>query len=510
MSPPAQGHDYAVVWTRPESAVPSFAKVMAFEAVDEETLLAEVDAFAQVLENGLRDYRFAFVPTWTSPAWQRGLGFIDTRPNGVTRALMAMNLRLMQRLAHCPNVYVLNAQRWVDAAGRGAHSAKLWYMGKVPFHTTVFEQAALDIKAAVRGLSGMARKLVIVDLDDTLWGGIVGDAGWENLRLGGHDSVGEAFVDFQRSLKALKNRGIVLGIVSKNDESVALEAIRKHPEMVLREDDFVAWRINWQDKARNIADLVSGLNLGLQSAVFIDDNPYERARVREALPEVLVPDWPEDKLAYASALASLRCFDAPAVSREDLARTEMYASERKREALRANVGSIEEWLRGLEIRVRAEPLGAANIARTTQLLNKTNQMNLTTRRMTEPELEAWVKEPHRKLYAIHVSDRLGDSGLTGILSLEKEGDVARIVDFVLSCRVMGRKVEETMAHLAVETARALSASTVLAEYLPTKKNKPCLEFWQRSKFACDDGTHFRWDVREPYALPDVITLEVQG
>jgi FkbH-like protein len=510
MAPKNAEHDYAVVWTRPEGVLPSFARVLEFEPVDDETLLAEVDQFASMLAQGLKSYRFAFVPTWTVPPWRRGLGVADTRTHGLTRALFLANERLIKRLEGTPNVFALNTQRWCDQVGRGAHSAKLWYMGKVPFHPAVFEHAAADIKAAIQGLKGMARKLVVVDLDDTLWGGIVGDVGWENLRLGGHDSVGEAFVDFQRALKSLKRRGILLAMVSKNTESVALEAIRSHSEMVLKEDDFVGWRINWQDKARNIADLVSSLNLGLQSTVFIDDNPFERTRVREALPEVFVPEWPEDKLAYTTTLLSLRCFDTPTRSAEDLARTEMYVSDRKREELKTQVGSLDEWLGSLGIRVRAEPLNAANLARTTQLLNKTNQMNLTTRRLTEPELQDWAKQTDHKFWAITVADRLGDAGLTGILSLRTENGVAHIVDFVLSCRVMGRRVEETMVHLAVDTARSLSLGQVVANIVPTKKNKPCLEFWQKSGFRSEGETKFVWDTSVEYKVPHVIALERAG
>src|SRR5262249_44027937 len=224
------------------------------------------------------------------------------------------------------------------------------------FHSDVFVEAARDIKAALAGLGGAARKVVILDLDDTLWGGIVGDVGWQGLRLGGHDSVGEAFVDFQRHLKALTRRGILLAIASKNEEPVALEAIGSHPEMVLRAEDFAARRINWKDKAQNIVDLMADLNLGLQSAVFIDDNPVERARVREALPEVFVPDWPEARLLYSSTLVGLRCFDAPAISREDAERSRMYAAERQREDLKKQVQSIDAWLRSLETRARVEPL----------------------------------------------------------------------------------------------------------------------------------------------------------
>ena len=507
MSPKDPAHDYAVVWTQPQSVLPAFARLMEFEQVDDETLLAEVDRFASLLIDGLKQYRFAFVPTWTVPPWRRGLGIIDSRVHGLTRALYMINQRLITRLDSTQNVFLLNAQRWCDEAGRGAHSAKLWYMGKLPFHLSVFEQAASDIKAAIQALTGLTRKLIVVDLDDTLWGGIVGDVGWEQLRLGGHDSVGEAFVDFQRALKSLKRRGILLALVSKNDEAVALEAIRKHSEMVLKEEDFVGWRINWQDKARNIADLVADLNLGLQSTVFIDDNPFERARVREALPEVLVPEWPEDKLAYTSTLLSLRCFDTPSRTAEDAARTEMYVSDRKREELRTQVSSLDEWLLSLGLRVRIERLNAANLARTTQLLNKTNQLNLSTRRLTEPELTQWAETNGNWLWTLSVSDRLGDAGLTGILSLQADGTVGRVVDFVLSCRVMGRRVEETMVHLAVDTARTLSLEQIVADLIPTKKNGPCLEFWQRSGFHREGATRFTWDARQEYPLPGVISLE---
>ncbi len=504
--PPADAKDFLVVWTRPESAVPSFQQVLSFEAVPEAQLLEEVDAFVKLVAEGAKAYRFAFVPTWTLPVQHRGLGLNDARAGGATRALAAMNLRLMDGLAGT-NAHVLDASRWVAAAGRGQASAKLWYLGKVPFHPDVLALAARDIQAGIRGLTGGARKLLLLDLDDTMWGGIVGDAGWENLKLGGHDSQGEAFADFQRLCKDLTRRGVVLGIVSKNEEATALEAIRKHPGMVLRESDFVGWRINWKDKAQNVAELAAELNLGLQSVVFIDDNPVERARVRETLPEVLVPDWPEDKLLYPWAFQQLRCFDAPAVSKEDLERTQLYAEERQRESMKAQVGSVEEWLKGLRMKVTVEPLGPANLTRAAQLLNKTNQMNLTTRRLTEAELQAWVKGPGRRLWTVSVADRFGDAGLTGIVSTEAQGDACVVVDFLLSCRVMGRKVEETMVHLAVEHARQAGLKTVRARLLPTKKNKPCADFWaQQSRFASPAEHEFTWDAAQPYPAPGHIEL----
>jgi FkbH-like protein len=420
---------------------------------------------------------------------------------------MQINLRLADKLKDAPNIFLPDASRWVAAAGKNAFIPKLWFMGKIAFGPEVFKEAAAELKAALMAAGGGARKLIILDLDDTLWGGTVGEIGWENLVLGGHSAVGEAMVEFQKSLKALNRRGILLGIASKNTENTALEALEKHPEMVLRQKDFAGWRINWQDKAQNILDLVSELNLGLQSVVFIDDNPVERARVKETLPEVLVPEWPTDPTLYVRSLNDLNCFDTPVISQEDLSRTQMYLEERERAQLKNSAATVDEWLNSLDMQVTVETLNPANLPRAAQLMNKTNQMNLSTRRMSELELAKWTNQDDHFLWTVRVADRFGDSGLTGIVSLEREGDQARIVDFLLSCRVMGRKVEETMIATAVHKAQELGVDQIYAEYLPTPKNQPCLEFWQRSGFECKEGDHiFRWDSSKQYPVPEQIRL----
>lgn len=507
-------HDGALVWTLPEAVIPSFAKLLDGQRVELAQLLAEVGQFAEALALAAKRVKWMYVASWAAPRVPSlGFGSLEMQPGvGVAATLMHMNLALAEAL-HEHGVTLLDASRWL----RGAElfSAKRWYLAKLPFGNAVLREAAIDIVEAVRNRLGRARKLVIVDLDDTLWGGILGDEGWENLRLGGHDAIGEAYVDFQRGLAALKQRGILLAVVSKNTESIALEAMRKHPEMVLRPEDFVAWRINWDDKARNIVELVAELELGLDAAVFIDDNPFERARLAEALPDVLVPDWPKDPLLYRTALASLRCFDAVALSDEDHARTALYEQERSRSADRAAFTSVDEWLTTLATTVQVERLDPAkpasgHWARTVQLLNKTNQLNLRTRRMSEPELQRWAAQPGCSVHAFHVSDRFGAAGLTGILGLQIRDGVAHIEDFVLSCRVMGRKIEETLVHVAVELARQHGAARVQAEYLPTAKNGPCLAFWRRSGFASegdDERPVFVWETEARYQLPAAITLE---
>ena len=349
--------------------------------------------------------------------------------------------------------------------------------------------------------------MIILDLDDTLWGGIVGDIGWENIVLGGHSNIGEAFVDFQKELKALKNRGIILGIVSKNEESIALEAFKNNKEMILSLDDMAGWKINWEDKAKNILDLVTELNIGLQSVVFIDDNPFERARVREVFPEVYVPDWPNNKMLYPSTLVSLNCFDSPNFSSEDAKRTEMYKAEQQRKVQRSKVGSLNEWLEKLHICVKREPLNDSNLQRATQLINKTNQMNLSTRRMTEEELRVWANVKGRKVWLFRVSDFFGDSGITGLVSLEIRDSQGCVIDFILSCRVMGRNIEEAMCATVIEHAKLIGLNKIFLKYLPTEKNKPCLRFLDASKLEQIKDNMFSWDTRKTFSFPSHINIQ---
>jgi FkbH-like protein len=498
----------AVIWTSPASVVPAFSEAVQSKAVREDGILDEVRQFAQHIVAAKDRFRSILVCAWTLPRWQRGLGLLDLhKPSGLRNLLLKMNLELITVLQDVAGVYILNPQDWIEAAGKNAHSPKSWYLSKTPYSAEVLKQAAVEIKSALRTIAGESRKLIVVDLDDTMWGGVVGDIGWENLRLGGHDHTGEAFVDFQRALKSLRNRGILLAIASKNEESVALQALRQHPEMVLSPEDFASWRINWKDKAANIAEIAAELRLGLQSIVFIDDNPVERARVGEALPEVLVPEWPNDKTLAASTLLQMDCFDSAQITSEDQARAEMYADEQKRDDLKSEMPTVEHWLRSLQTKVSVEELNASNRARVAQLFNKTNQMNLTTRRMSESELVQWASQDNRKLLTFRVQDRFGDSGLTGILTIEFNRETATIADFILSCRVMGRQVEETMLAVAAEYCARAGSERLVAEYVSTDKNKPCHEFWMRSGFDHDDtGRRFKWDMARPYTGPSTVEL----
>jgi FkbH-like protein len=504
----AEATDFALVWTSAEKIVPTFGNALNGVEVFEDRIFAEIHQFADCLREAQKHFRAVFAVSWTIPLHQRGNGILSLKGQGLRKLLLKMNLKLAEELENCGSIYLLDGQRWMEMVGKNSYSPKLWYLTKTPFHSDVFRRAAADVKAAISAVLGASMKLVIVDLDNTLWGGVVGDLGWQNLRLGGHDYLGEAYLDFQRALKGLRNRGILLAIASKNEESVAVEALAKHPEMVLRLDDFAAHRINWNDKAANIAELTTELNLGLHSVVFIDDNPVERARVREALPEVYVPEWPEDKTLFASHLLQLDCFDSAYTTAEDIARHDMYAAEKRRQLSGKEVSSAEEWLRSLDTEVTVEELGDADRVRVVQLMNKTNQMNLSTRRVSEQELQAWLQPGNRKLWAFRVKDKFGDSGLTGVLSLDLDSDIAYITDFVLSCRVMGRNVEKAIVAFAVQYCAGLGLKELRAKYLPTPKNKPCLKFWMSSGFLFDEtANRFTWVLSEPYPFPDGIKIQ---
>jgi FkbH-like protein len=500
--------DCLIVWARPEAVIGAYDTLLKRGAVSAESLSAEVEAFATALISAARRVKHLFFMSWTQPHFRRDFGVWNMPADGATLSLMRMNVALSDRLAPQTNIFVLNAGSWISAAGAKAWNRKLWFLAKVPFSPEVFEAAAGTLKSALHSLQGRSRKLLILDLDETLWGGIVGEVGWEGIRLGGHDAIGEAYGDFQQAVKALSHTGVVLAIASKNDESVALEAIDKHPEMILRRVDFAAWRINWSDKAQNIVEIANELNLDLSSVVYVDDSAAERSRIRSALPAVSVPEWPQDVFLYTESLAKLSCFDKASITSEDLQRGRMYVIDRERSETRNAFQSMADWLESLQMKVCVETLSRSNAARAAQLFNKTNQMNLSTRRMSEAELLDWSTRPGNDLLVFRVSDKFGDYGLTGMIGLQVNRTHALITDYLLSCRVMGRGVEELMLAAAIDSARSREMAEIHAQYLQTSKNAPCLAFFKNSsRFRCDGSHLFTWRTSDDYPFPHHILVK---
>ncbi|MGB3525239.1 MAG: HAD-IIIC family phosphatase [Flavobacteriales bacterium] len=501
-----KGHVW--IWTRPERISPSFHAALNYQEPESARVLLEVHRFADLLIAAADRWNHLYVPLWQIPVSESyGAGELNYT-SGVHALVLRMNAKLCELVEKVPNIQVMHSDRWTQAVGPKAWSKRLWYLTKTPFSNEVFHAAANDLIAIWKLAEGQGIKLIVLDLDDTLWGGIVGDDGWENLHVGGHDPIGESFVDFQRTLKGLKDRGIMLAIASKNEEATALEAMEKHPEMILRRSDFVAMRIDWNDKAGNIRDMVKQLNIGERSVMFIDDNPVEQSRVKTFLPDVYVPEWPANKLLYEQELRRLNVFDLASVSAEDARRTVLYKEEADREHAKAGMDSVEAWLRSLEMKITAQPLNEADFTRVHQLFLKTNQFNLTTRRLTEKELRDWMAHADHELWSFRVSDQFGDAGLTGVLGLDLSvGPVALITDLILSCRVMGRRVEETLLHVAYKQALGRGKVMLKAIHMPTERNKPCLDFLLKSGMVASADDHtFIWTMENPYPCPGPIVL----
>jgi FkbH-like protein len=328
-----------------------------------------------------------------------------------------------------------------------------------------------------------------LDLDNTLWGGVVGDVGMTGIVLGEGSAEGEAYLALQRYAKMLKDRGVILAVCSKNDEALAEATFRDHPEMHLTRADIAAFLANWNDKVDNLKEIAARLNIGLDSLVFVDDNPAERARVRDALPMVAVPDLPDDPALYVRGIADAGYFEAVSFTAEDLARGEQYVGNAARDALRGESQSIEEFLRGLEMSVSYGPIGPVDLARASQLVNKTNQFNTTTRRYSADEVARFAAGPENITLQFRLTDRFGDNGLVSVMMLRKgdDPDVLEIDTWVMSCRVFGRRLENEAMSIAVEAARVRGIRVLRAEYIPTERNGVVSGLFESLGFAPAGG-----------------------
>jgi FkbH-like protein len=327
---------------------------------------------------------------------------------------------------------------------------------------------------------------------------VIGDDGLEGIKLGQGSGVGESFVAFQRFVRDLASRGVILAVCSKNDEKTALEPFEKHPEMVLKRSDIAAFSANWNDKASNLKQIAQQLNIGLDSLVFVDDNPYERNQVRGELPMVAVPELPEDPALYPDCLVSAGYFEAVALTTEDLIRVEQYQKNVEREKIQASFTDLSEYLKSLEMELIWGPFDSLSLPRVTQLINKTNQFNLTTRRYSEDETRRFSEDPKAVTLRCRLIDRFGDNGIIGIIiALEqKEGDW--LVDtWLMSCRVLGRGVEQAMMDLLVQETENKGAQKLIGQYFPTAKNNMVKDHYPDLGFeplGTDEKGNSRWSL----------------
>ncbi|HZH28214.1 MAG TPA: HAD-IIIC family phosphatase [Azospirillaceae bacterium] len=426
----------------------------------------------------------ATVPDLTEPLFGHAESGVPTAPGAMVEALNT-GLRAAAARARVP---VFDLDRAARRTGLDVVSdPRLWFHAKQLIHPAAgpwFGDQLARVLAALRGLS---RKVLVLDLDNTLWGGVIGDDGLTGIVLGQGTAEGEAYRAFQHYCKRLRERGVLLAVSSKNEPATAEAPFTDHPEMVLRRADIAAFEANWDDKPAAVQRIARDLDLGLDSLVFFDDNPAERDLMRRTLPQVAVPEVPDSPDQYVRCLADAGYFESIGFTADDARRAEQYAANAERRRVQAQAADLDGFLRGLEMRLEVRPFDRTNLARIAQLINKTNQFNLTTRRRTEAEVEALLDDPDARTFHARVGDKFGDNGIVAVVigrcTTLPDGAPALDLDtWLMSCRVLGRKVEDALMDVVADTASREGLSALIGRYRPTPRNGMVAEFYPRLGF----------------------------
>ena len=367
--------------------------------------------------------------------------------------------------------------------GLTARDERAWFETKQPCSSALLVELAREVAQLIAALKRAPKKVLVLDLDNTLWGGVVADDGLAGIELGDTSPRGEAFKAFQKYIASLQQRGVLLAVCSKNDLARAQEPFEKHPDMVLKLEDIVSFKANWEPKSENIRAMAPELNLGLDSFVFVDDNPAEIEIVRQFAPEVTTILLGPDPSDYVAQLADCRLFEPRNITSEDADRTSQYRSDAQRQALAATVTDMASYLESLAMEAVISEFTPVDVPRLSQLINKSNQFNLTTRRRSEAEVQAVMNDSSFVGFSVRLKDRFGDHGLISIVIGEKVGQTLKIDTWLMSCRVLKRQVEEAVLNELVRLARLKDCSSLLGTYLPTAKNEMVRDFYGRMGFT---------------------------
>jgi len=444
------------------------------------------------------------------------LGILDNkREIGLKRFYKLLNTRLERAFQKNKQVFIFDLNEVASKYGKDNYiNYPMYYRGALLFNEAFLHLVSYELMGYIKALKSKTRKCIVIDLDGTLWGGIIGEDGLDGIKLN-VNYPGNEFVDFQLSILSLHNRGIILAVNSKNNLEDAFEVFQKHPYMLIKEKNLASYRINWQDKVQNLIDLAKDINIGLDSIIFIDDNPVERERVKASLPEVQVVEMPSSSALYRKTLEKLNDFNTLSFTKEDLHRSEMYFARRKRQDLEQQIQSIDEFIKTLEIVAEINYINEFSLSRVVSLLNRTNQFNLTTKRYTETEVKQMSDKRNKFLiYTLRVQDKFGDEGIVGVAIVRKDSMESWFIDsFLMSCRVIGRKVESTFLYKVIKDAQQGKVRNIEAEYIPTKKNVLVKDFYQQHGFELieekdDKSTRWKLDVLNvKVAYPEYLQVD---
>lgn len=410
--------------------------------------------------------------------------YANKTPNSFIYQLRKLNYQLMELASNTKNAFLIDLSTIQNTYGRETvHDDKLYYIAKMPLSTNILPEVSQQVLEVIKALNGKFKKCAILDLDNTLWGGVIGDDGLKSIQIG-ELGLGHAFSEFQMWLKELKNRGIILAVCSKNNENIAKEPFEKHPDMILKLDDISMFVANWEDKATNIKYIQETINIGMDSIVFIDDNPFERNLVKGMIPDITVPELPEDPAMYLSYLKSLNLFETASYSENDKDRTKQYQAEVGRTTMQSNFQNFDDYLKSLEMQATVHPFEEFEFPRISQLTQRSNQFNLRTIRYTEAEIEQIAKDEKYLTLSFSLKDKFGDYGLISVVIMEKQDEKTLFLDtWLMSCRVLKRGMEEFIINQVIETAKANGFSKVVGEYIQTPKNAMVQKIYAKLGFT---------------------------
>lgn len=394
--------------------------------------------------------------------------------NGDIEALAAEDLFILDTAGLASRVGLAN---WYDPTA--------WNIGKLAFSPKYIPLFADYLCRLIAARSGKSKRCLILDLDNTIWGGVIGDDGIDGILIGNGDATGEAYVHLQQTVLALRDRGVVLAVSSKNEDYVARSVFKDHPDMLLRENHIAVFQANWIDKATNIRTIAEKLSLGLESMVFLDDNPRERMQVRLELPQVAVPELPEDPAQYAQYLIAAGYFEAITFSDEDKQRAGFYQDNARRIQIQSQHSDINGYLAALEMEIILNEFDAVGRARIAQLISKSNQFNLTSKRYTENEVSEFENNSGYFTRQVRLKDTLGDNGMISVLICSKGELVWRIDTWLMSCRVLGRRVEEAMLQDLVQHALSAGAKSLEGVFVPTARNQIVRDHYKKLGFGME-------------------------
>ncbi|WP_321884387.1 HAD-IIIC family phosphatase [Paraburkholderia bannensis] len=439
-------------------------------------------------------------------------GSLDYRTAGTWRTLCeGFNRRLADSLDGSRNL-LLDVANIAETVGLATwHDPAMWNLAKLPFSDDALPLYADHVGRLLGAWRGKSRRCLILDLDNTVWGGVIGDDGLDNIRIAEGDAAGEAHRSVQAAALALRERGVVLAVSSKNNDEVAREPFRSHPEMLLREDHIAVFQANWQDKASNITAIAEHLSLGLESMAFLDDNPAERGLVREFTAQVCVPELGDDPAFYARTLFASGAFEATLYSEEDRARAADYQANAQRVALQQQAGDIQAYLHSLDMELTLKSFDAPGRARIAQLIGKSNQFNLTTRRYTEADVEAFEHAADCLALQVRLKDVFADNGMISVIVARAKDDSLEIDTWLMSCRVLGRKVEHAVLQKLCAHARSLGLKTIVGEYRPTARNRMVEQHYANFGFALrerDADGRTTWTLDAQDGPPDILPMRI--